>query len=159
MNFKNLLFGVVYAALLAGCQSASMEPPKQNITFIDTTKFDQEMSNSLSSNEMDINVNFYNVVTPNQIPPRMEKWLSEVDSTGGKVTIAQPVGELAPKDPLILFGLFSSLWNYFKTASGISDMVNSKNSTKNRNAVIQLARNQQGEIYIEKISFPARVNP
>ena len=159
MDFKYKLFGIVFAIFLAGCQSMPAEPPKQNITFIDTSKFDQEMSNSLSSDEKDISVNFYNVVTPNQIPPRMEKWLSEVDSTGGKVTIAQPSGELAPKDPFILFSLFSSLWNYFKTASGVSEMVNLKNSAKNRNAVIQLARNQQGEIYIEKIYFPARVNP
>lgn len=157
MNFGNLLFAIFVSATLAGCQSTPSEPPKQNITFIDTTKFDQEMSNSLSSKEKVVNINFYNAVTPNQIPPRVEKWLAEVDSTGGKVSISQPVGELAPKDPLLLFGLFSSLWNYFKTASSVSDMVNLKTSTQNRNAIIQLARNKQGEIYIETISFPVRV--
>ena len=143
--------------LLLGCQSTPATLPKQNITFIDTTKFDQEMSDSLSSQESNVDVVFYNPVSPNQIPPRLEKWLAEVDNMGGKVTIAQPKGELAPKDPTLLFGLFSSLWAYFKTAVGINDMANLKTSVKDRNAVIQLERNKQGEMVIDKISFPARV--
>lgn len=157
MNVLNIVLSGIFLTILAGCQSTSSVVPKQNITFIDSSKFDQEMSNSLSSDESNVKVTFYNPVSPNQIPPRVEKWLSEVDSTGGKITIAQPTGELAPKDPMMLFGLFSSLWAYFKTATGISDMANLKTSVKDRNAVIQLERNKQGEIIIDKITFPARV--
>jgi hypothetical protein len=156
MKILTLAITGITLALLQGCQSASSPIPKQNITFIDSSKFDQEMASSLSSDESIVNVTFYNPVSPNQIPSRVEKWLSEVDSTGGKITITQPAGELAPKDPMILFGLFSSLWSYFKTVTGISDMTNLKTSVKDRNAVIQLERNKQGEIIIDKITFPIR---
>jgi len=158
MNGKYLGLLLAFIVLISGCQTTPTEPPKAAITFIDSSKFDQEMSDSLSSKEKDVNVSFYNPISPNAMPPRLEKWVAEVEKTGGKVSIAQPVGELAPKNPLFLIGLFASLWDYSKTASGLSEMANLKGSVQNRNAVIQLMRNKQGEMYVEKISFPVREN-
>jgi hypothetical protein len=68
----------------------------------------------------------------------------------------QPVGEPAPKNPLLLIGIFGSLWDFSNKATEISAMANLKTSVQNRNAVIQLMRNKQGDMYVEKISFPTR---
>jgi hypothetical protein len=156
MNSKILGIFLVLMSLISGCQTTPSTPPKATITFMDTTNFDREMSDSLSSKEKDVKVSFYNPVSPNEMPRRLEKWVAEVNNTGGKVTIVQPVGEPAPKNPLLLIGIFGSLWDFSNKATEISAMANLKTSVQNRNAVIQLMRNKQGDMYVEKISFPTR---
>jgi hypothetical protein len=146
---------IALATILSACQTSTVAP-QQKLTFIDASKFDQELSSSLSSNQKNIDVTFYNQITPNQIPPRMEKWIAEVESMGGKIIIEPPPNEMVPKDPTILLSLFSGLFTFIKNAIGISESAIQKNSVKDRNAVLQLDRNKQGDIYIQKISFPIR---
>ena len=149
---------VLLAALVfSGCSNLSQSQAKPEITFIDTQKFDSELSSSLSSINKPVEVSFYNPITPNEIPPRLEKWLSMVDKSGGKVNVSSPVGEPAPKSPALILGLFSGLWNAFKILSGESASKSMEDAVKNRDANIQLARNAQGTLYIQKITFNERV--
>jgi len=155
---KNLAVFVAFATMvsISGCQNLPHSQAKPNITFIDTSKFDVDLSESLVAIKNPVEVDFYTLITPNEIPPRLEKWLSAVNKTGGKVNIASPVGEPVPKSPALILGLFSGLWNAFKifgterTAKSIED------AAKSRDANIQLARNAQGNLYIQKITFNER---
>jgi hypothetical protein len=142
---------------ISGCQSLPHAEAKPNITFIDTNKFDSDLSASLVAIKNPIEVNFYSPITPNEIPPRLEKWLSMVDKSGGKVNVASPVGEPVPKSPTLILGLFSGLWNAFKIFSGESPAKSMEDAIKTRDANIQLARNAQGNLYIQKITFNERV--
>ena len=142
---------------ISGCQSLPHAEAKPNITFIDTNKFDSDLSASLVAIKNPIEVNFYSPITPNEIPPRLEKWLSMVDKSGGKVNVASPVGEPVPKSPTLILGLFSGLWNAFKIFSGESSAKSMEDAIKTRDANIQLARNAQGNLYIQKITFNERV--
>jgi hypothetical protein len=142
---------------ISGCQSLPHAEVKPNITFIDTNKFDSDLSASLVAIKNPIEVNFYSPITPNEIPPRLEKWLSMVDKSGGKVNVASPVGEPVPKSPTLILGLFSGLWNAFKIFSGESSAKSMEDAIKTRDANIQLARNAQGNLYIQKITFNERV--
>ena len=142
---------------ISGCQSLPHAEAKPNITFIDTNKFDSDLSASLVAIKNPIEVNFYSPITPNEIPPRLEKWLSMVDKSGGKVNVASPVGEPVPKSPTFIMGLFSGLWNAFKIFSGESSAKSMEDAIKSRDANIQLARNAQGNLYIQKITFNERV--
>ena len=143
--------------LFSGCNSLPQLQAKPEITFIDTQKFDSELSSSLSSIQKPVEVNFYSPITPNEIPPRLEKWLSMIDKSGGKVNIASPVGEPAPKSPALILGLFSGLWNAFKILGKESTAKSMEDAAKGRDANIQLARNAQGNLYIQKITFNERV--
>ena len=145
------------AVVFSGCSNLTQLQTKPEITFIDTQKFDSELSSSLSSINKPVEVNFYNPITPNEIPPRLEKWLSMVDKSGGKINISSPVGEPAPKSPALLLGLFSGLWNAFTILSKESTAKSMEDAAKSRDANIQLARNAQGSLYIQKITFNERV--
>ena len=148
---------LVTAIIFSGCNNMSPIQAKPEITFIDTQKFDRELSSSLSSINKPVEVNFHNPITPNEIPPRLEKWLSMVDKSGGKVNVSSPVGEPAPKSPALILGLFSGLWNAFKVLSADSSSRSMEDAVKSRDANIQLARNAQGTLYIQKITFNERV--
>jgi len=143
--------------LFSGCNNLPQLQAKPEITFIDTQKFDSELSSSLASIKKPVEVNFYSPITPNEIPPRLEKWLSMIDKSGGKVNIASPVGEPAPKSPALILGLFSGLWNAFKILGKESAAKSMEDAAKGRDANIQLARNAQGNLYIQKITFNERV--
>ena len=157
---KKLAFFIALATLvsISGCQNLPDSQAKPIITFIDTNKFDSDLSASLVAIKNPIEVNFYTPITPNEIPPRLEKWLSIVSNSGGKVNISQPVGEPTPKSPTLVLGLFSGLWNAFKIFSADSSAKTMEDAIKSRDANIQLARNAQGNLYIQKITFIEKVS-
>jgi hypothetical protein len=148
---------LIAAVVFSGCNNLPQLQAKPEITFIDTQKFDSELSSSLSSIKKPVEVNFHNPITPNEIPPRLEKWLAMVDKSGGKVNVASPVGEPAPKSPALILGLFSGLWNAFTILGKESAAKSMEDAVKSRDANIQLARNAQGTLYIQKITFNERV--
>jgi hypothetical protein len=81
-----------------------------------------------------------------------------VDKSGGKINIASPVGEPAPKSPALILGLFSGLWNAFTILNKESATKSMEDAAKGRDANIQLARNAQGSLYIQKITFNERAS-
>jgi len=139
--------------LIAGCQSVDLTPTKETLTFVDTKNFDNEFAASLADKKTPITVEFYSPITPNSIPPRLEKWMAMVETEGGKITVNQPPNELAPKDPLILLGLFTGLWELVNKLRGQKDAYSMEDRVKDRNVVINLARNPQGTLYVDKIIF------
>jgi len=139
--------------LVLGCQAVDLTPPKDKLTFVDTKSFDNEFSASLSKSKSPVTVDFYSPVTPNSLPPRLEKWMAMAEAEGGKISVNQPANELAPKDPLLLLGLFAGLWEVVTKLKGKKDTYSMEDSVKNRNVVINLARNPQGTLYVEKIIF------
>ena len=151
-----LLMAVIFVGALFGCQSVNLAPAKDSITFIDTQKFDTELGNSLINNKNPVDVDFYNPVTPNQMPPRLEKWIAVAENTGGKITVTQPPNELAPKDPVLLLGLFTGIWQAIKLMSGQYSSYTAEEGAKNRDVNIALARNSQGVLYVQKVIFTPR---
>ena len=138
---------------LNGCQSISTSPPKEKLTFIDSQNFDNEFTASLTNMKVPVTVDFYNPITPNDIPPRLEKWMALAENNGGKIFVTQPPNEMAPKDPLFLIGLFNGLWQLVNKLKGGHSSYSMDEAIKNRNVNINLARNKEGKLYIEKIVF------
>ncbi len=65
--------------------------PQKEVQFLDTTGFDYKLSASLEAKQEQVDVLFPAVITLNNIPERMDKWLSRVEKFGGKVEIqAEP---------------------------------------------------------------------
>jgi hypothetical protein len=155
ITFLILLIGA-FLSLLSACSTSSREPAKQEVTFIDLQKFDDEIVVSLSNIKDPVSVNFYSQVTPNEIPPRLQKMLSAVERSGGKVNISMPEGEPQFKDPTLVFSLFSGMYSGIKAFISMRADMNLEESVKNRDANILLARNLQGNLYIQKIELKTK---
>lgn len=64
---------------------------QKEVQFMDTTGFDYKLSASLEAKQPSVDVLFPAVITLNNIPERIDKWLSKVEKFGGKVEIqAEP---------------------------------------------------------------------
>jgi hypothetical protein len=157
-----ILFSSLSALWLSACQTPSPDLSSQanaasSVVFIDISRFDNQLKTSLSSSQPEVNVAFYDKVSPNKTPERLEKWLNAIEKTGGKIEIEPPPGEYVAKDPFTLIGLVGSLWNGIKSAMQISQ--NSiYETTKDHDALISLERNATGEVVISKITFKRKVN-
>jgi len=155
-KFPKSLILVTFTGALLGCQSVNPSPAKDSITFIDTQKFDKELAHSLVNSKNSVDVDFYNPVTPNQMPPRLEKWIAAAENSGGKITVTQPPNELAPKDPIFLLGLFTGIWQAVKLMGGQYSSYTAEEGAKKRDVNIALARNAQGGLYVQKVIFTPR---
>lgn len=64
---------------------------QKEVQFLDSFSFDRKLSASLSVKEPEVDVLFPAAITLNNIPERMDKWLSKVEKFGGTVSIqAEP---------------------------------------------------------------------
>jgi len=141
----------------AACSSPSVSllegaKPSSNLGFIDIEKFDRDLAASFEESLDFVDVIFYDKTSPNAIPPRMQKWISATEKTGGKITIQPPPNDLVPRNPVALFGLFGSLFSGAKAALDMRADLRLEKS-KGHDAVIYLERNSQGEVVVAKIKF------
>jgi len=139
---------------LANAQDKATEasPEVKKIQFLDMSKFDKDMNFMLSSDATNVEVGFYEKVSPNKTPERIQNWLTAVEKNGGTITIEPPPNEMVPKSPFALISLIGSLWSGIKNILELMDNSN-QYITKGRNATIQLERDPKGEILIPKIIF------
>jgi len=89
-----LLCACLACLLLSACapkNPAAGTAPLKEVQFMDTTGFDYKLSASLEAGQQSVDVLFPAVITLNNIPERIDKWLSKVEKFGGKVEIqAEP---------------------------------------------------------------------
>jgi hypothetical protein len=157
----HLLFGMLSTSLaLVACNTTpvnSSDPitPQAQVSFIDISKFDRELASSVGSPLEAVDVVFYDRVGPNNMPERLQKWLSAVEKNGGVVRVVPPPNEIAPRDPLALISLVGSLFTVIKNLAVInSDKV--FETVKGRDAAIALERNASGELVVAKLQFIKR---
>ena len=85
-----LLCACLACVLLFACapkNPAAGTAPLKEVQFMDTTGFDYKLSASLEAKLPSVDVLFPAVITLNNIPARIDKWLSVVEKFGGKVEI------------------------------------------------------------------------
>ena len=156
MNFlKVLSIGVL--AFLSACaappNSAKVDgAPKATVTFIDVANFDGELASSLNAPFDSVEVFFYEKISPNKMPERLQKWISAIERSGGSVKINTPPNEPKPKSPLALLSLLGSAYSPIKSFVD-AQPASYLSSAKGRNAVISLARSPNGDLLVEKIGF------
>jgi hypothetical protein len=165
MRFSVLVLAISGCFLLFGCQttpetlkSSQTQAFNSSLVFIDIGSFDNELHSSLQSSLPDVNVHFYEKVSPNNTPERLQRWLNAVERNGGKVDVEPPPGELTTRNPLSLISLLGGLWNIIKL--GNESQKNSLlQATRGHDAVISLERNASNEVVISKITFKRRSTP
>jgi len=89
------------------------------------------------------------------MPNRLQKWISSVEKSGGKIDIEPPPDEPRPRSPGLLIGLLGGLWSSIKAWGEIREKAMLK-VAEGRNVVIYLERNPGGEIIVSKVTFAPR---
>ena len=76
--------------MLGGCASdAPKGPPREQISYLDTSAFDRNLSNSLGADLPEVVIPVQDKMTPVAIPERLNKWLSAVDANGGQIQVKE----------------------------------------------------------------------
>lgn len=136
---------------------APATPAAVSLSFIDLQAFDDDLNEQLAkAGDNTVEVEFYSPVSPNQIPPRVERRLAAVRKEGGRVGIVQPQANSSTRSIGAAIGLFSGLWNFMKTFEAASTERAMVRSVKDRDADIVLGRDEQGAMFIRKIVFKKR---
>lgn len=160
MHLKTL--ALVFSWALAACTSnvplssaVEVTPTGTKLSFLDISKFDRDLSSSLQTKGTLVEVAFYDKVSPNNVPDRLQKWISVVESDGGKVLVEPPPNELVTRSPLAAVSLIGTLITSIK---GFAQFNSEKiyESAKGRDAVISLERNSKGEVVVNSIKFVKR---
>jgi len=154
---------VVFSWALVSCAShISLAPAIESnavsgrLSFIDVSKFDRDLASAMNPNNEVTEVAFYEKVSPNSVPERIQKWLSVVEAKGGKVLVEPPPNELVSRSPFAALSLLGSL---FTTIKGFAHFNTEKiyEAANGRNAIISLERNNKGEVVVGTIKFVKRV--
>jgi hypothetical protein len=161
-TFRLVIFGALLAALSA-CETRTAAPdgtpmaPKQQLSFLDTQGFDQELSGSLSALLPKVNVGFYDKVSPNSLPERLQAWLSAVEAGGGKVNVVKPKEEITAKSPFMLISLASSLWSASKAVKEVAARSHFL-PAQQYDADLILKLDDSGQTVVDAVVFTARAH-
>ena len=163
MNISRFAMALIAAVCLSGCDTTSptigtprvaSAPVPSQLSFVDINKFDNDLHASLLAHHDLVSVVFYEKVSPNSTPERLQRWLNVVEKTGGKVDVEPPPGELVPRNPFALISLLGGLWNAIKMTTEVKQD-SMLLAARGRDALISLERNREGQVVISKISFKA----
>ncbi|MBM4198182.1 MAG: hypothetical protein FJ198_00650 [Gammaproteobacteria bacterium] len=145
------------AAPAADATPAPITPAAIAVSFIDLQAFHDDLNAQLGkAGEQAVEVEFYSAVSPNQIPPRVERRLAAVRKEGGRIGVVQPQANSSTRSIGAAIGLFSGLWNFMKTFEAAATERAMVRSVKDRDADIVLGRDEQGAVFIRKIVFKKR---
>jgi len=126
-----------------------------NVRFIDIGKFDTDLERALTNGNHAVNVTFFEKTSPNSMPNRLQKWISSVEKSGGRIDIEAPPDEPTPRSPALLLGLLGGLWSSIKAWGEIREQAVVR-AAQARNVVIMLERNTSGEIIVARVVFTPR---
>jgi len=141
MNLKHLTLSLSLLILTA-CEPKPTEAPSSYLKYIDTNQFDQKLSQSMQQNEREIEIAALSPFSTNNIPERLNNWLSVISDNGGKVKTEPAEGERILGTLKIIF---DSIYNQGKYKSAAK-----------YDAKLIYRRNESGEAMIEKVIFTNR---
>jgi len=88
-------FGLAVTVALAGCAGLSTEsslsstdrPAPGSLTYLDTDRFDDNLSAMLKDRPPTVTVSFLDPPGVGEMPPRMNQWLAAVEQNGGSIDL------------------------------------------------------------------------
>jgi len=135
----------------------TLTPAPIVVSFLDFEAFDDDLNAQLKkAGDGNVEVEFYSPVSPNSIPPRIERRLAALRKDGGSVGIVQPQNASNTRSVMAVVGLFSGLYNFMKTFEAASNERAMVNSVKGKDVDLVLERTDQGTVVIRKLVFKKR---
>lgn len=120
--------------------------------FVDLQGFDRELGSALSAPIPQVDFAFYDRVSPNALPERLQRWMASVENGGGTVKVVPPATGVSAKSQLLLISAISTLCS----ASGFAiDMATNAQfkAARGFNAEILLKSDDLGDSVVEKVGF------
>lgn len=113
---KNILLLAILMLSLPACVNLTIEQQgsrtaNEQLRFSDLNRFDNELSEAMSSVDESVTVDFAGDVSINQIPDRMQGWLAVVDEHGKGVEIVSEDGT-QNKSFALLIGLIPKIGEF-----------------------------------------------
>ena len=152
--FATILFMISFAPV-GVIQPAVGQPNPDSIRFIDLSKFDSEMERALNGSKETVTVTFYEKTSPNNMPNRLQKWVTSVEKSGGKIEVEPPPDEPRARSPVMLIGLLGGLWSSIKAWGEIKEK-SMLDAAQSRNVQIYLERSGSGDIIVSRVTFAPR---
>jgi len=90
---------------MSGCvtvkNDSAIANPKDTVTItvIDTERFDQQLTTLIRDGYIEIQVAFFHSESINDIPPRLQNWLTHIDEFGQGYEISKASSEYVTKNP------------------------------------------------------------
>ncbi len=154
LSWKSALLVGVLALL--GCASPpggnATATPQPQLNFVDLDAFDRDLAASLRADLGQVDIQFFEKVSPNALPPRLQKWLQTAEGTGGRVQVDPPEGELVARNPLALLSMFGTLFSSAKAAIQIQQEAQ-LNAAREHDVRIVLERSPDGRVLVKQVSF------
>jgi hypothetical protein len=142
-------------AFLSTTSTAVGQSNPDSIRFIDLSKFDSDMEKALNLSKETVTVTFYEKTSPNNMPNRLQKWVTSVEKSGGKIEVEPPPDEPRARSPVMLIGLLGGLWSSIKAWGEIKEK-SMLEAAQSRNVQIYLERNSTGDIIVSRVTFSPR---
>ena len=114
------------------------------LEYIDSTVFDKSLSNAMNQTDAKIEVSVLTPFSSNNVPDRLDEWLTVIKENGGKVNIEPAEGERN------VVGIALALYSVYQLIEKQLRYL----PAKNYHATLLYRRNANGEAMIEKIVFP-----
>lgn len=148
-------------SLLSGCvtnpPASAVATPQTKLSFVDLDAFDRDLAASLRADLGQVEIQFFEKVSPNALPARLQKWLQTAEGTGGRVQVQPPEGELVARNPMALLSLFGTLFSTAKAAIQIQQETQ-LNAVREHDVHIQLERATDGRVLVGKVTFKKRAS-
>jgi len=157
---QRLAFATPLVLALVACAGAPRDgatdiPPKSELHFVDLQGFDRELAGSLGAPLPKVDVGFYDRVTPSALPERLQHWMAAVEDGGGTVKVVPPKSSVTAKNPFLLIGAISSLWNASRIAREASARAQFK-VAQAYDAEIILKQDDKGDSVVDRVVFIQR---
>jgi len=98
--------------------NAQVQPAPDHLRFADSDDFDSELSHRLSSDVDVLKVDVESTVSPNAMPPRLEKWFTAVIKSGGQVklrkAVAPPSDQSASSRTFPVFEVIDLIFTFYE---------------------------------------------
>jgi hypothetical protein len=153
-HFASIFF-MMSCAFLGTTPTAVGQSNPDSIRFIDLSKFDSDMEKALNLSKETVTVTFYEKTSPNNMPNRLQKWVTSVEKSGGKIEVEPPPDEPRARSPVMLIGLLGGLWSSIKAWGEIKEK-SMLEAAQSRNVQIYLERNSTGDIIVSRVTFSSR---
>lgn len=157
--FKTILLAITFA--LASCAGPGVDllgegRAKSNIEYSDFDKFDRDMQASVSAETINVvSVVFYEKYSPQDIPQRVQNWISSAEMHSGVVNFKYPEGEETRKSEQSIRQTINRLWDKILNIN-LNIFNRTQHSIENRDVLIELNRTKTGDIYVQRINFIKR---
>ncbi len=145
---------------LAACSSGPLpgeaqSPPKPDLQFVDLQGFDRDLGSSLGAPLAKVDVAFYDRISPNALPERLQRWMAAVEKGGGTVKVVPPKPSVGTRSPMLLISAITSLWSASNMAKEMSANAQFK-AAQAYDVDVLLKLDDRGDSVVDKVVFVKR---